>query len=84
MVLKLEEAEAQSREHRARLSLEKDELKRQLQSRLRDLEPLPEKLKQTEHRLKEAQHSAQVYEQRNSEHTATLAQLRLKARNIQL
>lgn len=77
-VLRLEETEAQGRELRARLSLEKDELKRQLHGRLRDLEPLPERLRQAEQRLREAQHSAQVYEQRASEHTAALAQLRLK------
>ncbi|XP_033828723.1 outer dense fiber protein 2-like [Periophthalmus magnuspinnatus] len=77
-VQKLEEAEAQSRELKVQLSLEKEGQKLHLHSRLRELEDLPEKVRQTEQRLKEAQHSAETYERRNIEHTTTLTQLRLK------
>ncbi|KAK7933766.1 hypothetical protein WMY93_004662 [Mugilogobius chulae] len=49
-VQRLEEAEAQKRELKVQLSLEKEEQKHQLQSRLRHLQDLPEKVRQTEHR----------------------------------
>ncbi|XP_055018013.1 outer dense fiber protein 2-like isoform X2 [Boleophthalmus pectinirostris] len=77
-VQKLEEAEAQSRELKIQLSLEKEGQKRHLHNRLRELEDLPEKIRQTEQRLKAAQQSAEMHEKRNSEHTTALAQLRLK------
>ncbi|XP_072289938.1 outer dense fiber protein 2-like [Eucyclogobius newberryi] len=78
LVQRLEEASAQRRELEEQLSREKEQQKRQLQSRLRDLQDHPERLRRAEQRLKEAQRSAETYEQRSSEHTATLGQLRLK------
>lgn len=76
--LKLEATEKRSRELKVELSLEKEEMRRQLQSRLRELETLPEKLRRTEQQLRDAQRNAETYERRNSEHNTALAQVRLK------
>ncbi|CAL9707812.1 unnamed protein product [Knipowitschia caucasica] len=77
-IQRLEQSEALSRELKVQLSLEKEEQTRHLHSRLSQLQDLPQRVRETEQRLKEAQHNAETYERRSSEHTATLAQLRLK------
>ncbi|XP_028851119.1 outer dense fiber protein 2-like isoform X2 [Denticeps clupeoides] len=75
--LKLSEKETQSAQ--AKLDREVEKVHKELMGRLKDLEPLPEALKQSDMHLKEAREQLQTLENRNTEQHKTILELRNKA-----
>ncbi|XP_054587029.2 outer dense fiber protein 2 [Nothobranchius furzeri] len=80
--LKLEMTQKETREVKESLEKEKEQVRQELLVRLRELELLPEKLRRTEQQLREAQQEAEVYERRNTEHSAALSEVRLKVEQL--
>ncbi|XP_041643864.1 outer dense fiber protein 2-like isoform X2 [Cheilinus undulatus] len=76
--LKLEVTKQEARELKASLEREKEQLRRELLARLRELETLPDKLRRTEQQLRDAQQEAEAKERRNMEHSTTLSEIRHK------
>ncbi|KAI1900679.1 hypothetical protein AGOR_G00052390 [Albula goreensis] len=76
--LKLELAEKQAQEVRVELDQEVEVVRRQLLGRLAELELLPELLKRTEQRLREAEEQAHLHERRSTEQSSTLSEVRFK------
>lgn len=78
--LKLELAEEEGRQIREELNKEIDLVRRQLQGRMAELEPLPELLKLTELKLQESQEQVQSCDRRAAEQSSALTELRVKVR----
>ncbi|KAK1155892.1 outer dense fiber protein 2-like isoform X1 [Acipenser oxyrinchus oxyrinchus] len=76
--LKLELAEEEGRQIREELNKEIDLVRRQLQGRMAELEPLPELLKLTELKLQESQEQVQSCDRRTAEQSSALTELRVK------
>ncbi|MGH0157218.1 UNVERIFIED_CONTAM: hypothetical protein FKN15_044026 [Acipenser sinensis] len=76
--LKLELAEEEGRQIREELNKEIDLVRRQLQGRMAELEPLPELLKLTERKLQESQEQVQSCDRRAAEQSSALTELRVK------
>ncbi|XP_062310607.1 outer dense fiber protein 2-like isoform X1 [Osmerus eperlanus] len=76
--LKLDAAGKEARELKANLEREIEHVRRQLLGRLKELEPLPERLRSSELQLREAQEQVDAQERRNMEQNSTLAELRHK------
>ncbi|MGH0170965.1 UNVERIFIED_CONTAM: hypothetical protein FKN15_070122 [Acipenser sinensis] len=76
--LKLELAEEEGRQIREELNKEIDLVRRQLQGRMAELEPLPELLKLTELKLQESQEQVQSCDRRAAEQSSALTELRVK------
>ena len=76
--LKLEAAGKEARELKANLEREIEHVRRQLLGRLKELEPLPERLRSSELQLREAQEELDAQARRNMEQNSTLAELRHK------
>lgn len=76
--LKLEVVQKEAREAKANLEREKERVRRELLGRLRELEPLPERLRKTEQQLRDAQQGADVQERKNMENNVALSEVRHK------
>ena len=79
--LKLEATQRETRELEAGLEREKEQLRRELLGRLRELEVLPDRLRRTEQQLRDAQQEADAHERRNLEHSSALSDIRHKVQN---
>ncbi|KAM9547097.1 outer dense fiber protein 2-like isoform 4-T6 [Salvelinus alpinus] len=76
--LKLEISEKHAQGMKADLEREIEQVRRQLLGRLKELEPLPERLKRSELQLRVAQEETQTQERRNTEQNNALSELRHK------
>ncbi|KAM7415589.1 hypothetical protein PAMA_017893 [Pampus argenteus] len=76
--LKLDVTQNEAREVNMSLEREKEQVRRELLGRLRELETLPDKLRRTEQQLRDAQQAVEVHERRDAEHSATLSEVRHK------
>ncbi|XP_038560364.1 outer dense fiber protein 2-like isoform X1 [Micropterus salmoides] len=76
--LKLEMTQKEAREVRVSLETEKEQVRRELLGRLRELETLPDRMRRTEQQLRAAQQEADAHERRNMEHNSTLSEVRHK------
>lgn len=79
--LKLETAQKEAREVEASLEREREQVRRELLGRLRELETLPNRLRRTEQQLRDAQQEADAHERRNMEHNSSLSEVRHKVPN---
>lgn len=79
--LKLEMTQKEAREVKVSLEREKEQVRRELLGRLRELEALPDRLRRTEQQLRDAQQEADVHERRNMEHNSSLSEVRHKVPN---
>ncbi|XP_076587367.1 outer dense fiber protein 2-like [Chaetodon auriga] len=76
--LKLEMTQKEAREVKVSLEREKEQVRRELLGRLRELETLPDRLRRTEQQLRDVQQEADVHERRNAEHNSALSEVRHK------
>lgn len=76
--LKLDISEKHAQGMKADLEREIEQVRRQLLGRLKELEPLPERLKRSELQLRVAQEETQTQERRNTEQNNALSELRHK------
>ncbi|KAM6930977.1 LOW QUALITY PROTEIN: outer dense fiber protein 2-like [Xenentodon cancila] len=76
--MKLEVVQKEARDVKVSLAGEKEQVRRELLGRLRELQPFPEKLKKTEQQLRAAQQEADAQERRNMENNTALSELRHK------
>ncbi|XP_026198296.1 outer dense fiber protein 2-like isoform X2 [Anabas testudineus] len=76
--IKLEMTQKEAREVKVCLEREMEQVKRELLGRLRELEPLPDRLRRTEQQLRDAQHEAEAHDRRNMEHSSALSDVRHK------
>ncbi|XP_056144172.1 outer dense fiber protein 2-like [Lampris incognitus] len=76
--VKLSTTQREARELKGSLERELDQVRRELLCRLRELEPLPEKLRRTERQLREAQGEADAQGRRSTEQSAALSDVRHK------
>ncbi|XP_023250725.1 outer dense fiber protein 2-like isoform X4 [Seriola lalandi dorsalis] len=76
--LKLEMTQREMREVETSLEREKEQVRRELLGRLRELETLPDRLRRTEQQLRDAQQEADAHERRNAEHNSALSEVRHK------
>uniref|UniRef100_A0A4W5N605 Outer dense fiber protein 2 n=2 Tax=Hucho hucho TaxID=62062 RepID=A0A4W5N605_9TELE len=76
--LKLEISEKHAQGMKADLEREIEQIRTQLLGRLKELEPLPERLKHSELQLRVAQEETQTQERRNTEQNNALSELRHK------
>lgn len=60
------------------LEREKEQVRRELLGRLKELETLPDKLRRAEQQLRDVQQEAGVHERRNMEHSSALSEVRHK------
>lgn len=60
------------------LDREKEQVRRELLGRLRELETLPDRLRKTEQQLREAQQEADARDRRNMENNSALSEVRHK------
>ncbi|XP_043914073.1 outer dense fiber protein 2 [Protopterus annectens] len=76
--LKLEMSEKENKLLKEDMNKEIELVRRQLQTRLTDLEPLPELLKITELKLQDCQEEILTYERKIAEQSTTITELRMK------
>lgn len=76
--LKLEMTQRDAQEAKVRLEREKEQVRKELLARLRELETLPDRLRRTEQQLRDAQQEAEVHERKNTEHNCALSEVRHK------
>uniref|UniRef100_A0A3P8TR49 Outer dense fiber protein 2 n=1 Tax=Amphiprion percula TaxID=161767 RepID=A0A3P8TR49_AMPPE len=76
--LKLEVAQKEARELKGSLEREKEQLRRELLGRIRELEALPDRLRRSEQQLRDAQQEADGHQRRNLESSAALSEVRHK------
>ncbi|XP_069379037.1 outer dense fiber protein 2-like isoform X3 [Paralichthys olivaceus] len=76
--LKLEMTQKEMQEVKMSLEREKDQVRRELLGRLRELEALPDRLSRTEQQLRDAQQEADAHERRKMEHSSALSDVRHK------
>uniref|UniRef100_H2ZEZ2 Outer dense fiber protein 2 n=1 Tax=Ciona savignyi TaxID=51511 RepID=H2ZEZ2_CIOSA len=77
-LLSAERVERNSRRMREDGSSEIERVREQMLDRMRDLQPLPELLKETEMKLQDAQDKLHVYEQRSAEQSRIIADMTTK------
>ncbi|KAL3975321.1 vacuolar protein sorting-associated protein 18 [Sarotherodon galilaeus] len=76
--LKLEAVQKEALDVQVVLEREKEQVRRELLGRLRELETLPDRLRKTEQQLREAQQEADARERRNMENNSALSEVRHK------
>lgn len=76
--LKLEVTQTEAQEAKLCLEREKEQVRRELLGRVRELETLTEKLRRSEQQRRDAQQEAEAHERRNVEHGAALSEVRHK------
>ncbi|KAG7219202.1 hypothetical protein INR49_019262 [Caranx melampygus] len=76
--LKLEVTQREAVEVQVSLEREKEQVRRELQGRLRELEMLPDRLRRSEQQLRDAQQEADAHERRSMEQSSTLSDVRHK------
>uniref|UniRef100_A0A4W3JG62 Outer dense fiber protein 2 n=1 Tax=Callorhinchus milii TaxID=7868 RepID=A0A4W3JG62_CALMI len=76
--MKLVMAEKENKMLKEDVNKEIELVRRQMQSRLTDLEPVPELLKLTEHKLQDCQEQLIMYERKTAEQSASICDLRMK------
>ncbi|KAE8583032.1 hypothetical protein XENTR_v10020413 [Xenopus tropicalis] len=76
--LQLEMSEKESKNIKEEMNLELEQMRRKYQSRLSELEHLPEVLKSTELDLQECQQQLRLYEQKSSDLSSTISDLRIR------
>ncbi|XP_013870063.1 outer dense fiber protein 2b [Austrofundulus limnaeus] len=76
--LKLEATQKEARRLRASMEEEKEQVRRELSTRLRELEALPDRLRRTEQLLRDARQEADAHQRRHLENGAALSELRHK------
>ncbi|XP_063345481.1 outer dense fiber protein 2-like [Pelmatolapia mariae] len=76
--LKLEVVQKEALDVQVSLDREKEQVRRELLGRLRELETLPDRLRKTEQQLREAQQEADARERRNMENNSALSEVRHK------
>ncbi|XP_063792584.1 outer dense fiber protein 2 isoform X4 [Pseudophryne corroboree] len=78
MCLQLERSTTENKTLKEEMNLELEQVHRQFQSRLEDLEKLPEMLRMTETKLQECQDQVQGYEHKNAELSSIISDLRIR------
>ncbi|XP_075041226.1 outer dense fiber protein 2 isoform X2 [Mixophyes fleayi] len=78
MCLQLERSTLESKNIKEEMNHELEHVHSKFQSRLEDLEKLPEMLRMTEFKLQECQVQLQGYEQKNAELSSTISDLRIR------
>uniref|UniRef100_V9KBV6 Outer dense fiber protein 2 n=1 Tax=Callorhinchus milii TaxID=7868 RepID=V9KBV6_CALMI len=81
--MKLVMAEKENKMLKEDVNKEIELVRRQMQSRLTDLEPVPELLKLTEHKLQDCQEQLIMYERKTAEQSASICDLRMKVKASQ-
>lgn len=76
--IRMQQAERESRVLRDELDQELEQARKQMLTRLNELEPLPEALRRTEIQLQEAQERERSHDKRNIELSTALTELRFK------
>ncbi|KAM5146767.1 outer dense fiber protein 2 isoform 2-T2 [Mantella aurantiaca] len=78
MSLQLDRSDKENKNLKDEMDIELDQIHRKFQSRLEELEKLPEMLKMTEIKLQECQEQLQGYEQKNAELSSIISDLRVR------
>lgn len=78
---KLETTQKEALKVKESLEREKEQVRRELLGRLRELETLPDRLRRTEQQLRDTQQEADIHERRNMENNAALSEVRHKVCN---
>lgn len=79
--LKLEAVQREALEVQVSLEREKEQVRRELLGRLRELETLPDRLRRSEQQLRDAQQEADAHEKRRVEQSSALSDVRHKVLN---
>ncbi|XP_053276971.1 outer dense fiber protein 2 [Pleuronectes platessa] len=84
--LKLEMMQKEMQEVKVSLEREKEQVRRELLGRLRELEALPDRLSRTEQQLRDAQQEVDAHERRTMENSSALSEVRhqVKQQHAQL
>lgn len=75
--LQVEKCNSKNHSLKEEMNRELEQMKRHFQTRLADLEQLPDILRKTELKLQECQEQLQTYEKKNSELTSIISQMRV-------
>ncbi|XP_078082351.1 outer dense fiber protein 2 isoform X1 [Mustelus asterias] len=76
--MKLAKAEKENKLLKDDVNKEIEQVRRQMQKKLTDLEPVPELLKLTEHKLQDCQQQLIVYERKNVDQSAVICDLKME------
>ncbi|XP_067826044.1 outer dense fiber protein 2 isoform X1 [Heptranchias perlo] len=76
--MKLEKVEKENKLLKDDVNKEIEQVRRQMQNKLTDLEPVPELLKLTEHKLQDCQQQLAIYEFKNVEQSSIICDLRME------
>ncbi|XP_078281901.1 outer dense fiber protein 2 isoform X2 [Rhinoraja longicauda] len=80
--IKLEKAERENKLLKDEVNIEIDQVRRQMQKKLSDLEPVPELLKLTEHKLQDCQQQLAMYEKKNVDQSSIICDLRMEIEDL--
>ncbi|XP_072096443.1 outer dense fiber protein 2 isoform X3 [Mobula birostris] len=76
--MKLEKAERENKLLKDEVNKEIEQVRRQMQKKLSDLEPIPELLKLTEHKLQDCQQQLVMYEKKNVDQASIIRDLKME------
>ncbi|XP_069774933.1 outer dense fiber protein 2-like isoform X2 [Narcine bancroftii] len=80
--MKLEKAERENKLLKDEVNKEIEQVRRHMQKKLSDLEPVPELLKLTEHKLQDCQQQLVVYEKKNVDQSSVICDLRMEIEEL--
>uniref|UniRef100_UPI00398E3E25 outer dense fiber protein 2 isoform X1 n=2 Tax=Pristiophorus japonicus TaxID=55135 RepID=UPI00398E3E25 len=80
--IKLEKTEKENKLLKDDVNKEIEQVRRQMQKKLTDLEPVPELLKLTEHKLQDCQQQLVIYERKNVDQSAVICDLRMEIEEL--
>ncbi|XP_051893106.1 outer dense fiber protein 2 isoform X2 [Pristis pectinata] len=80
--MKLEKAERENKLLKDEVNKEIEQVRRQMQKKLSDLEPVPELLKLTEHKLQDCQQQLVMYEKKNVDQSSIICDLRMEIEEL--
>ncbi|XP_032904494.1 outer dense fiber protein 2 isoform X3 [Amblyraja radiata] len=80
--IKLEKAERENKLLKDEVNIEIDQVRRQMQKKLSDLESVPELLKLTEHKLQDCQQQLAMYEKKNVDQSSIICDLRMEIEEL--
>ncbi|XP_072908494.1 outer dense fiber protein 2 isoform X3 [Hemitrygon akajei] len=80
--MKLEKAERENKLLKDEVNKEIEQVRRQMQKKLSDLEPIPELLKLTEHKLQDCQQQLVMYEKKNVDQSSIICDLKMEIEEL--
>ncbi|XP_062929728.1 outer dense fiber protein 2 isoform X1 [Mobula hypostoma] len=80
--MKLEKAERENKLLKDEVNKEIEQVRRQMQKKLSDLEPIPELLKLTEHKLQDCQQQLVMYEKKNVDQASIIRDLKMEIEEL--